>query len=118
MRWRLVMWQSGRTFRLAGLAALSVALVIGAAVFLLPAVVRAMVQAFGLLLRGTIWVATAAGRGDDAWTIAGAVGQGIMSALLTPGALGIVGGLLVMGAAAVFGLQRLLDSEDEEESLR
>lgn len=109
---------SRRTLRWAGLAAVSVVTTLGAAFVLLPVVVRALVQAFELLLRGSIWLATSTGRGDDTWTIAAAVGRGVTTALLTPGALAVVGGLLLLGALALFGLQRLLESEDQEESLR
>ncbi|MGE3509682.1 MAG: hypothetical protein AB7N65_12455 [Vicinamibacterales bacterium] len=118
MRWRLVNRGSHRTLRWAGLAMVSVITTLGAAAVLVPVVVRGLVQAFGLLLRGSIWLATAVGRGDDTWTIASALGRGVATALLTPGALGVVGGLLLVGALAVLGLQRLLESEDREESFR
>ena len=84
----------------------------------LPVVVRALVQALELVVRGSIWLATATARGDNTWTIVTAVGRGLTAALITPGALGVVGGLLLLGALALFGLQRLLDSEEQEESLR
>ena len=77
-----------------------------------------MVQALDLFLRGSLWLATSFGRGDDSWTIAAAVGRGVTTALVTPGALGVVGGLLLLGAVALFGLQRLLESEEHEESSR
>jgi hypothetical protein len=118
MRWRPVNPDSRRTLRWVGLAVVSVGATLGTVVVLTPVVVRGLVRAFELLLRGSIWFATAAGRGDDVWTIAGAVGRGVTTALLTPRALGVVGALLLLGALALFGLQRLLESEDQEESLR
>ena len=81
-----------------------------------PVAVGALGQMFSLLLRGSLWLATAIGRGDDSWTIATAVGRGMTTALVTPGAMGVIGGLLLLGAVALFGLQRLLDSEEEESS--
>jgi len=88
---------------------------LGSAFLLLPLVARGLVQLFGVLLRGTIWVAASVGRGDDVWTIAAALGRGATAALLTPSALGVLGGLLALGALALFGLQRVLESEDQEE---
>lgn len=106
---------SRRSLRWAGFAVLSAVAALGAAFVLLPLIVRGLVQVFGVLLRGSVWLATSVGRGDDAWTIAGALGRGATAALLTPGALGVLSGLLLLGALALFGLQRLLESEDQEE---
>ena len=118
MRWRPLKGASRRAVRRAGLAAVAVTTVLTAAFTLAPVAVRAVVQVFELLLRASLWLATSAGRGDDSWTIASAVGRGVTTALVTPGAMGVIGGLLLIGAAALFGLQRLLDSEEEEESSR
>lgn len=118
MRVQPVTGESRRTRRWVGLATVSVVTTAGAAYVLLPVVVRAFVQGLELVVRGSIWLATASARGDNTWTIAAAVGRGVTAALMTPGALGVVGALLVVGAAALFGLQRLLDSEEQEESFR
>ena len=116
MGWRSVSGPSRRTFTWAGFVAVSVATTVAAVYLLAPVAVRALVQLFGLLLKGSLWLATSVGRGDDSWTILSAVGRGATTALVTPGAMGVVGGLLLLGAAALFGLQRLLDSEEEESS--
>ena len=118
MRVQPVTGGSRRTLRWAGLATVSVVTATGAAYVLLPVVVRALVQGLTLVVRGSIWLATALARGDNTWTIVSAVGRGVTAALLTPGALGVVGALLLLGAVALFGLQRLLDSEEQEESFR
>lgn len=116
MPWRPMRRASSRSMRWAGLAVVAVATSLASAFVLAPVAVRALVQIFELLLRGSLWLATAFGRGDDNWTIATAVGRGVTTALVTPGAMGVIGGLLLLGAAALFGLQRLLDSEEEESS--
>lgn len=116
MRARQVTGTSGRTMRRAGLAVVAVTTVVAAAFLLTPVAVRALVQAFALLLRGSVWLATSVGRGDTAWTITAAVGRGLTTALVTPGAMAVLGALLLLGAGALFGLQRLLDSEEEEET--
>ncbi len=118
MRWRPMRHGSSRSVRWAGLAVVAVSTILASAFLLAPIAVRALVQMFELLLRASLWLATSIGRGDDGWTIATAVGRGLTTALVTPGALGVLGGLLLLGAAALFGLQRLLDSEEEEESSR
>lgn len=118
MRWRPVMGGPRRTLRWTGLALVGPATVIAGVYVLTPVIVRALVQAIELFLRGSLWLATSFGRGDDSWTIAAAVGRGLTTALVTPGALGVVGGLLLLGAVALFGLQRLLESEEHEESSR
>lgn len=112
---RLVNGGSRRSLRWAGFAVASAVAALGAVLLVLPLGVRGLVGMFGVLLRGSIWLATSVGRGDDAWTITTALGRGVTTALLTPGALGVLGGLLVLGALALFGLQRLLEAEDQEE---
>lgn len=116
MLWRPMRRASSRWVRWAGLAVLAVTGLLASAFVLAPVMVRALVQMFELLLRGSLWIVTAIGRGDDSWTIATAVGRGVTTALVTPGAMGVIGGLLLVGAVALFGLQRLLDSEEEESS--
>jgi len=107
---------SSRRMRRAGVAAVAIVATFGAAFALAPIAVRALVQAFELLLRASLWLATSAGRGEDSWTIAATVGGGVTRALVTPGAMATLGALLLLGAAALFGLQRLLGAEEEEES--
>lgn len=118
MRWRPVNGGPRRALRRTGLALVAPVALIAAAYLLTPLVVRMLVQALAFFLRGSLWLATSFGRGDDTWTIAAAVGRGVTTALVTPGALGVVGGLLLLGAVALFGLQRLLESEEHEESSR
>jgi hypothetical protein len=81
------------------------------AVLLAPAAAGVLVSLLQVLLRGSLWLATSVVRGDDAWTIAAAVGRAFTTALMSPSAMGAAGALLLVGAAALFGLQRLLESE-------
>lgn len=115
MRGRPVTGGPRRTLRWASIVIVTVSAMAAAGIVLAPVVVRVFVQAFGLVARGALWLATSAGRGDDSWTIAAAVGRGLTTALVSPSALGVIGGLLLVGAIALFGLQRLLDSEEQEE---
>jgi hypothetical protein len=115
MGWRPLKGASRRTLRKTGVVVASVTAILAAAFLLMPIAVRALVQTFEFLLRASLWLATSIGRGDDSWTIAAAVGRGITTALVTPGAMGVLGVLLLVGAGALFGLQRLLDSDDEPE---
>jgi hypothetical protein len=60
-----------------------------------------------------MWLAAAIGSGGDTWTIAATVGRAATRALTTPVASGIIVALLVVGAIAFIGLQRLLGSEED-----
>lgn len=114
MRWRAMSGATRRLSRWGGLAVVAVAGVVVSAVLLAPAAVAVLVQVLQWLLRASLWLATSVVRGDSGWTIAAAVGRGMTTALSSPSAMGVAGGLLVVGAAALFGLQRLLDSEQAE----
>ena len=103
----------GRLARLAGVAMLSVALVVTAAWFLLPLGVRALVRGIALVVDGCVWFAASISAGADAWTILKVVARAAADALVSPEAFVIVGGLVLAGALALVGLQRLLGSEEE-----
>lgn len=113
MRWRAMSGAPRRLSRWGGLA-IAVAGVVASAAILAPAAVAVLVQGLQGLLRASLWLATSVVRGDSGWTIAAAVGRGVTTALSSPSALGVAGGLLLVGAAALVGLQRLLDSEQAE----
>ena len=51
--------------------------------------------------------------GADAWTILKAVGGAAGSALVSPRVFATIGALVLVGALALYGLQRLFDSEEE-----
>lgn len=103
----------GRSARLAGAATVSVALAVAAVWFLLPLGVRAFVRGLVLIVDGCVWFAASVSAGADAWTILKAIGRAAGSALTSTETFMIVGGLVLAGALALFGLQRLLGSEEE-----
>ena len=103
----------GRLARLAGVAILSVALVVTAAWLLLPLAVRGLVRGIALVVDACVWFAASISAGADAWTILKAVGRAAGTALVSPQAFAVVGGLVLLGALALVGLQRLLGSEEE-----
>ena len=86
---------------------------VAAAYLVLPIAAWAFVRALTSTLNGSIWLAASISSGSDAWTILGTVGRAAAGTLGTPQASGIIALLVVVGALALFGLQRLLGSEEE-----
>ena len=103
----------GRSARLAGIVIASVALAAAAVWFLLPLGVRAFVGGLVLVVDGCVWFAASVSAGADAWTILKAIGRTAGTALTSTQTFMIVGGLVLAGALALFGLQRLLGTEEE-----
>jgi hypothetical protein len=85
----------------------------GTAYFLLPVAAWAFVRALTVTLNGSVWVAAAIGSGADGWTIVRTVANAAGEALATPQASGGIAALVIVGALALFGLQRLLGSEED-----
>ena len=80
---------------------------------LLPLAVQGFVRLLDLILNACVWLAASLSNGADAWTILGAVGGTAADLFLSTRAVTVVAGLLLVGAAALYGLQRLLGSEGE-----
>src|SRR4051812_19140718 len=99
--------------RLAGVAVLTVVLSLAAAYLLLPAIVWAFVRALMLTVNGCVWLAASLSSGTDGWTIVTTMGRAAASAIVTPQASGVIAALAVLGAVALYGLQRILGSEGE-----
>ena len=99
--------------RLAGIAMVAIVATLAAAYLLLPAAVWVFVRALTLTLNACVWLAASLSSGADGWTIAGTIGRAAAGALMTPQASGVVVGLVAVGALALYGLQRLLGSEEE-----
>src|SRR4051812_35669823 len=114
MGWQAMKRPPSRALRWAGIGVVSLVIAIAGGFVLVPATVRGLVRLLELTLNGGVWLAASISSGVDAWTIVATVGQAVGRALVTPGALGAAGVLLLVGAGALFGLQRLLDSEEEE----
>lgn len=107
----------GWRWRLAGVGLLAAALAGGALLVVPPLVIDGLVQLLGLGLRASVWLASALASGADAWTILGTVGRTMSRVLISTQALAILAILVLVGAVALYGLQRLLGFE-EGESLR
>ena len=99
--------------RLAGLATVVVAVPIVAAFLVLPLMVPGFVRAVAATVNGAVWVAASLGSGSDAWTITSTLARASAAALVTPRALAVIAGLVLVSAVALYGLQRLLGYEEE-----
>jgi hypothetical protein len=110
---RQVTGPARRVVRVTGTVVVVVAASVAGAYLLLPLAVHAFIRGLDLTLNGCIWIAAAFTNGTDAWTIFLTIGRAAGTALLETGALTVLGGLVLVGAAAVYGLQRLLGSEEE-----
>ena len=99
--------------RLAGVGIVTVVGTMAAAYVLLPAAVWLFVRALTLTVNGCVWMAASFSSGTDGWTILTTVGRAAASAISTPQASAIIAALVVVGGAALYGLQRILGSEEE-----
>jgi hypothetical protein len=91
----------------------AVAATIAGAYVLLPFVVWLLARLLSGALSGSVWVAAAFSSGEDGWTIMTTVLRASAGVLATPQVSGGIVGLIVLAAAATYGLQRLLGSEEE-----
>ena len=101
-----------RAVRLVGLGTVGAVLAAGTAFILLPLAVRAMFHAIVLTSNACVWFAGSLGAGVDMWTILATIGRSAGTALIRGQALAVVGGLVLVGAVALYGLRRLLGSEE------
>ena len=102
-----------RTARLAGAGLVSVVGSAAALYLLLPLVTHALVRSLTLTVNGCVWLAASMSSGADPWTILSTIARAAGSALATREASGVLLGLVVVGAVAFYGLQRLIGSEEE-----
>ena len=100
--------------RLAGIAMTAITAILAAAYLLLPAAVWLVVRALTATLNGCVWLAASLSSGASGWTIVATVGRAAADALTTPQASGLIAALIGVGALALYGLQRLLGSEEGE----
>ena len=107
---------AARFARVAGLAVVGVSLTVAALLVLLPLLARQFVRVIELLVAGCVWVATSIGVGVSIWSVLGTIGREAAAALVTPLASAILAVLVLVGIVALYWLQRLLESEEEEES--
>ena len=102
-----------RAVRLAGVAMAAVAASVTTTYLLLPLAVQGFVRLLDWTLNACVWLAASLSSGADGWTILAAVGRAAGNLLLGTRALAVVGGLVLLGAVALYALQRLLGSEEE-----
>ena len=104
---------SARWVRLGGLAILVTVVAAALSILLIPLGARAMVRGLVLLAAGCVWLATSLSMGVSVWTMLGTMWQTAAGALATPAASAILWSLVVLGALALYWLQRLLGPEEE-----
>jgi hypothetical protein len=107
---------AARIARVAGLALGGLSLIAAAVFLLLPILGRAFVQGVGLLVTACVWVATSISVGVSLVDVLGTIGRAAASGLATPTASVLLTLFVVVGVAAMYWLQRLLESEPRSTS--
>ena len=105
--------RAARWARVGGLALLGGVVASGIAILVIPLAARAFVRSVVLLAAGCVWLATSLSTGVTVGTMLATLWQAAGGALATPVASAALWGLVVMGALALYWLQRLLGSEEE-----
>jgi hypothetical protein len=98
-----------------GIGVVVVAATIVAGYIVLPAAAWGFLRLLTAILSACIWLASALVSGEDGWTIVRSVARAAALSLITPRVSGIIALLVLLGAASLYGLQRLLGIEEEEE---
>jgi hypothetical protein len=104
---------AARWARVGGVAVLGTLVTVASAIVLIPLAARAFVRGLVLLASGCVWLATSLSTGVSVWTLVAAVWEEAAAALATPAASAVLWSLVVLGGLALYGLQRLLGSEEE-----
>jgi len=110
---------SRRAPRLARLfAVLSIGLGLSgtAAYYVFPLAGRLFVRSVELFVEGCVWAATSIGAGVSIWSVVGTIIRAALASLATPAGSLALTILVVIGIAALYWLQRLLDAEEESSS--
>jgi hypothetical protein len=114
MDWRrLLNGPSARTTRVAGVGIAVVTGILAAGYVVLPTMAWVFVRGLTAALNGSVWVAASLSTGVGVGTIVATIFRAAFAALASPAVSGIMAGLILVGAVAMFGLQRLLGSEEE-----
>jgi hypothetical protein len=79
----------------------------------LPFAARVFVRGIVLLAAGCVWLATSLSMGVSVWSMVETVWRNVAATVATPTASAILWSLVVLGALALYWLQRLLGSEEE-----
>ena len=99
--------------RAAGAMVLTLAALIGSAFLLAPVAVRGVVRALALLTSGSIWLAAEITSGASPWTVLTTMWRTALSTIVTPAVSAVLWGLVLVGLAALYWLQRLLGGKQE-----
>jgi hypothetical protein len=99
--------------RVVGVVISSIAATLAAVFLLLPIAVRGLVRVLDLTLNACVWLAASLSNGTDGWTIFAEIGRTAGGMLLSTRAITVLSGLVLVVAAALYCLQRLLGSEEE-----
>lgn len=102
-----------RWARLGGLALLGAGAAVGTAILMVPLAARAFVHGIVLLAAGCVWLATSLSMGVSVWSMLATIWRNAANMLATPAASAALWSLVVLGAAALYWLQRLLGPEEE-----
>ena len=93
----------------AGVAGLALTYVL--VVYVGGALLRGAASALVQVSRAFVWLVLAVQEGADGWAIAGRIAANVADALTTTQLASVVIALELVGAAALYGLQRLLRDE-------
>jgi hypothetical protein len=104
--------RAARWARLGGLMLLGAVAVAAIVILMLPLAARGFVRGIVLLAAACVWLATSLSMGVSVWTMLGTIWQNVAGALATPVASAMLWSLVVLGALALYWLQRLLGSEE------
>jgi hypothetical protein len=87
--------------------------VAGLGILALPLAARVLVRGIVLLAAGCVWVATSLSMGVSVWSMLETIWRNVAATVATPTASAVLWSLVVLGALALYWLQRLLGSEEE-----
>jgi hypothetical protein len=90
-----------------------VAASIAAVSLLLPLALRLFVRAIELTMKACVWVARSLSVGMSLWSMARVVVRNAAGMMVSGEATAALAVLVLVGALAAYGLQRLLGSEEE-----
>jgi hypothetical protein len=110
MEWRRTSPPGIRVVRLGGLGLLAVLVGLVADRLLLPLAVRGFIRGTELLMNACVWLALSLSAGMSAWSIVAVVGRAAVGLVGTRQASVALGGVVVVGVLAAYGLQRVLGS--------
>ncbi len=99
--------------RFGGMALLGAVGAAGLAMLVVPLAARVFVRGIVLLAVGCVWLATSLSMGVSVWTMMATIWRNVAGVLTTPAASALLWSLVVLGALALYWLQRLLGSEGE-----